>query len=256
MARALENDRSNGLRRVVEKKDWYKVGNAGVPDRREHRVELGPLWVRHQISGLEGEGPARAFLTYHDLRLATASGWWVKARQRLHDEEVRNSRRAPYTFRPAGDVIPHHDPVPAEILTGLSLEEATALVQCAGGRLPTQKELDYILQQDNLGLGAAMPAEVCLWTASTYGLFDYSHCRYSPNPEPGWHADDRIRLPKMLDAAGNPLQAVIEWRQGRLLRHCAPPDAFSEIRVERRVLRATALVVMTAAQAPAAGGVA
>jgi hypothetical protein len=209
-----------------------EVGSHGSPDRRAHWVELGPLWIRARIDGLEGEGPARAFLTYRDLRRATASGAWASARQRSAG------------LRRATEIVPQHDPDQAEMLTGLSLAEANLLAGDARGRLPTQKELDLVLDR----MPQLRTAGVCLWTSSVYGLFDYSHCRFNL-ARARWESDDTIRLPVARatgdgNAAGGAMQVLIELRSGQTIRHVAPPHARDVAGAQGARLGAAALVVM------------
>jgi hypothetical protein len=203
-----------------------------VPDRPVHHVELGPLCIRNRVDGLEGEGPSRAFLSYHDLRRATASGYWAQSR-----------RLSPGALRPVAEITLYQNPGRAEIVVGLSLAEANLLVTHAGGRLPTQKELDVILSR-YADLHTALPPNVCLWTSSAYHLFDYSHRRYSLERR-RWETDDQVKLPRMRAPAGaNAMQSVLESRNGQVIRHAAPAEAYEVQPGQGETLRATALLVL------------
>jgi hypothetical protein len=220
-----------------------EAGGTALHDRRTHYVELGPLWIRTRVSGLDGEGLLRACLTYHDLRRATASGLWAQSRGRIRE------------LRSAAEILPHFDPNPAGILAGLSLAEAETIAEHAGARLPTQKELSVILEHERVfELRAALPPNVAFWTSSAYHMLDYSHIRYSLDND-RWEADGRVRLPHVRLAddrskEGSVMRSVLEAQPARIVRHAVLPGARAIERTQTASLALTALLVMERGEDP------
>lgn len=207
-------------------REFVEVGSPADPDRRGHVVELGPLFIRAGKPD-DGRGGPSPFLTFADLREATSSGEYLRRRKisliRLGDaggQAASTLIRAPTLL--IGDTAPEDLGI---ALSGLSWYEADLLAQLAGGRLPEQKEADYVLARHAARLGALNDV-LAIWTSSPYLRLAYSYRRFDSERR-CWIVDGQIHSPVADDNAGTsgaPFFCVLDFwqRTRRVARHRHP----------------------------------
>lgn len=192
---------------LLSNRSLVEVGNAGDPDRRLHATPMGPLAIRKGLdtppaSSRSDNAPpdtrplntSAIFITLGDLLGLAASGAYYRFRLGLWERTGRDPLRPPYaiTGRHTADL-----PVPnmATPVAGLNWDEANAFATLLAGRMPSQKELDYILSHRSGDIAQIAPAPSVFWTASLYGLFDYSYCRCLDHTGNRWIADEHVAQP-------------------------------------------------------------
>ncbi len=190
----------SGFTTVLDQRGLQEVGSHSDPGRRRHWTPLGPLRIRaHLHSVLQpftGEAPPapgstddRAiFITLADLLTCSESGAYYQACAARG--EPGNVCRPPH-------LLIRHTASASDLaapVAGVNWHEAGVLAHLLGGRLPDQKEADYLITS---GI-RRLPEQAAYWTSSAYGEFDYSYCRYE-RASGLWIADDQVKQPEPED---------------------------------------------------------
>ena len=159
------------------------VGNPVDPARRPHVFRCPDMFVRTICNGSSWQ--LQPFLTVAQARSVMTRGQYHECRRLI--PELRSPDTLMRFQTDLGDTP----------LEGLSHREAEILAQLTGGRLPTEREVDYIL--------GSLPTEASpdhgwhCWTASIWSPFSYSMVLWD-RTLPGWRAPERT-MPDSGDTA-------------------------------------------------------
>jgi hypothetical protein len=134
------------------------VGDPRDPARRPNVFRFSGLCLR--LVRMGADYMVQPFLTVAQARAAMVSGAYY------------HRRRVLPALRPPDLLIGAQAALGETPLEGLSFSEAETLARLAGGRLPTEREIDYVLASAD---AIPMPSGVWhSWTASRWSPYSYS----------------------------------------------------------------------------------
>jgi hypothetical protein len=167
-----------------------RVGRDSDLERRRHRFAFSGAAVR--AAAPPAPQVLLPFVTADQFRTVTSNGHYA------------DRRRGSATLRLPDDIAAGKDLSPGTPLPGLSLHEAETVVDLLGGRIPSEKELDYLLSEHR-SLPWRMPLSGAALTSSPWSPFAYSLALYD-EVAADWHEPSRPPVSLEQNA-----RAILRW---------------------------------------------